>query len=320
MSDNVNARTLRRLFPTRSAVLRDVLATAEKVLNHDVNVLILGESGVGKDYLAEALHRCGNRAENKFVRIDCANIPPDIFESELFGYERGAFTDAQTRKVGRMELAHRGTLYLDEVGALTPPLQAKLLRVVQERKFSRLGGNQVLDIDARFLSSSNIPLDELLESGLFRKDLFYRLNVITLTIPPLRQRRSDIPELAAKFLDETARHLKKRLRGFDEAVVDLLTDHSWPGNLRELRHVIERAAILEEGEVITQASLPFENFVDASHFVASGLEQRWTLEELEKRYIREILRQTSGNYSKTANILGINRKTLLEKRKRYELD
>lgn len=320
MSVNDKAKALRKLFPTKSSSFRDVLTTAEKVLDHDVNVLILGESGVGKDFLAEALHRCSNRAANPFVQIDCANLPSDIFESELFGYEKGAFTDAQTRKIGKIELAHRGTLYLDEVGTLTSPLQAKLLRVVQERKFSRLGGNQVLDIDARFISSSNLPLEVLLGTGAFRNDLFYRLNVITLNLPPLRLRRGDVPMLAARFLEEAAGRVNKRIRGFEPAVSELLSDHSWPGNLRELRHVIERAAILEETDLITQQSMPFENFVEASHFVTSGKESRWTLEELEKRYIREILRQTAGNFSKAADVLGINRKTLLEKRKKYGLE
>ncbi len=283
--------------------MRTPLQTAAKVLDHDVSVLILGESGSGKDYLAEVIHACGNRRDQPLVRIDCASIPSELFESELFGYEKGAFTDAQSRKLGKLELAQRGTIYFDEIAALAPNLQAKLLRAIQEKRFTRLGGNQPIAFEARILSSSSSDVTSAPE---LRRDLFYRINVVTISLPPLRERAADIPSLAKAYL-------AKRKRGFDEEAMHLLTGYDWPGNLRELRNVIDRAVLLEEGERITAKSLP----PLTSDLVASAVRKQWTLEELESQYIREILRQTRDNYSKAAAILGINRKTLLEKRKKY---
>jgi len=287
--------------------MRTLLQTVEKVLDHDVNLLLLGESGSGKDFLAEAIHACGKRREKPLVKIDCASIPAELFESELFGYERGTFTDAQTRKIGKLETAQGGTVYFDDIASLTPTLQAKLLRAIQEKRFTRLGGNQTVALDGRVISSSSIPAEELL-TGL-RRDLFYRINVVTLTIPPLRERREDIPRLAKSFL-------ARRKRGIDAAAMRALTDHDWPGNVRELRNVIERAALVEESDVITPSSLP----PLTADVVETATRRQWTLDELESRYIREVLRNTKSNYSTAAKILGINRKTLLEKRKKYGIE
>lgn len=310
---------LRKLFPTRNKVFRELLGNVEKVLDHDVNVLILGEHGVGKDSLAEAIHVCGPRGSAPFVSIDCASLPHEIFESELFGHERGAFTDAQTQKIGRVEMARGGTLYFDRVASLPSSLQAKLLRLIQDRKFSRLGSNRILDLDARVISSAGSTLEDSLTGTGFRKDLYYRLNVFTIELPPLRKRREDVPRLAELFLRNAIRGSGRSRKTISDAAMALLEDHSWPGNLRELRNVIERAALLEEGPEITPESLPVERFVAASDLLGAAADGAWPLEELEKRYIREILRQTGQNYSKAAEILGINRKTLLEKRKRYGL-
>jgi two-component system response regulator AtoC len=298
---------LRELFRTRSAALRNVLETVEKVLDHDVSILILGESGVGKDYLAEIIHASGNRRDEPFVHIDCASIPPDLFESELFGHERGTFTDAHARKLGKLEVARGGTVYFDEITALTPSLQAKLLRAIEERRFTRLGGNQQVPFAARIVSSSNADLASMLASGAFRRDLYYRINVVTLTIPPLRERRDDIAVLSKSFLQPTEK------RGFDAGAARLLQSYSWPGNVRELRNAIERAALVEESDRITAASLP------VGDLVATAARGEWTLEELEAHYIREVLQRTRSNYSRAAEILGINRKTLLEKRRKYGL-
>lgn len=310
------AAQLRKLFPTKSAAVRELLGTAEKILEHDVNVLILGEQGSGKDYLAEAIHACSPRRSSPFISIDCASLPPEIFESELFGFERGAFTDAQTQKIGRIEMARNGTLYLDRVASLPSTLQAKLLRVIQDRKFSRLGSNRVMDLDARVISSASGSSDA---SEGFRKDLFYRLNVVSLTLPPLRKRREDIPALAARFLREAARQTGRKRKQLTPEASELLLEYSWPGNVRELKNVIERAQLLEESERITPASLPMEGFTSPEDLLEAGSRSGWTLEELEMRYIREILRTSGGNFSKAAAILGINRKTLLDKRKRYGL-
>jgi DNA-binding NtrC family response regulator len=298
--------------------MRNVLETVEKVLDHDVSVLILGESGSGKDYLAGAIHACGPRRAAPFVHIECASIPAELFETELFGHERGTFTDAHMRRIGRLEAAGHGTVYLDEIAALAPELQAKLLRAIQERRFTRLGGSASVPFEARLISSSSADLTALLASGALRRDLYYRVNVVTVSLPPLRARREDILPLASAFMRSAGgRSDGRRVRGFSSDAERVLVSHAWPGNVRELRNVISRAVLLEEGEQITSASLPIpapEELVDAA---ARG---SWTLDELESHYIREVLRLTRSNYSKAAGILGINRKTLLEKRRKYGID
>jgi transcriptional regulator with PAS, ATPase and Fis domain len=283
--------------------MRSLLQTVEKVLDHDVNILLLGESGSGKDHLAEAIHACSARRERPLVRIDCPSIPPDLFEAELFGYEKGTFTDAQSRKIGKLEVANGSTVYFDGIGTLAPNLQAKLLRAIQEKRFTRLGGNQATPFDARILSSASGGVESL------RRDLLYRINVVTLTLPPLRDRRQDIPQLVRTFI-------ARRKRGIDPAAMRSLMQHNWPGNVRELRNAIDRAVLVEESETITAASLPPLD----TDIIGAAAEAHWTLDELEERYIRRILRETRSNYSRTAQILGINRKTLLEKRKKYGIE
>ena len=283
--------------------MRALLQTVEKVLEHDVNVLLLGESGAGKDHLAEAIHACGPRGAKALIRIDCAAIPPDLFEAELFGYEKGTFTDAQSRKVGKLEAANGSTVYFDSIVSLAPNLQAKLLRAIQEKHFTRLGGNQLIPFDARVLSSSSSGVDGL------RRDLLYRINVVTLTVPPLRERREDIPQLAKRFI-------ARRKRGIDAPAMKMLMQHDWPGNVRELRNVIERAVLVEPTETITAASLPPLE----TDLLGSATMARWTLDQLEERYIRRILMDTGENFSRAAEILGINRKTLLEKRRKYGIE
>jgi two-component system, NtrC family, response regulator AtoC len=302
---------LRDFYVTRSAAMRPVLATAAKVVDHDVNVLIVGESGTGKDYLAEAIHASGSRRSEPFVHVDCASIPADLFESELFGYEKGTFTGALTRKNGKLEAAKRGTLYLDDVAALSPALQAKLLRVLQERTFARLGGHQQLPFEARVIASLSAPPEQLAASGGMRRDLLYRLNVVLITLPPLRDRGEDVQILARRFLRQQSRHGRTE---FDADTLAALAAYSWPGNIRELKNVVERAALLEEGSTISLASLPVWGGPSLVQQAAEGV---WTLEQLEAEYIRNVLRATRNNFSRAAEILGINRKTLLEKRKRY---
>jgi transcriptional regulator with PAS, ATPase and Fis domain len=299
--------TLRNLIRTRNAAMRNVLETVQKVLDHDVSILILGESGSGKDYLAGAIHACSARREEPFVHIECASIPAELFESEIFGHERGTFTDAHARKLGKLEMARRGTIYLDEIAALTPQLQAKLLRVIQERRFTRLGGTASIAFDARVISSSNADLAELLGSGALRRDLYYRINVVTLALPPLRERVEDVLPLAKKFLGR---------RKLDAEAERMLVSYAWPGNIRELRNALERAALLENGSHITAASLPLAS----TDLITTAARGTWTLDQLESHYIREILQRTRDNYSKAAEILGINRKTLLEKRKKYGME
>jgi DNA-binding NtrC family response regulator len=304
-------RTLADAFPTRSEAMRALLRVVEKVAAHDVPLLIAGESGSGKNYLAEAVHGTSGRREEPFVHIECASIPADLFESELFGYEKGTFTDAQTRKLGRLEVAREGTVYFDEIAALTPNLQAKLLRAIEERSFTRLGGGQEVPFRARVISSTATNVDGLIASGEFRRDLLYRINVVTVRMPPLRERREDIAMLATAFA------IRKKI-GND--AMDMLMRHAWPGNVRELRNVLERASIMEESDTIHAASLPIDQLGGTDTLVTSGLREQWTLEQLEERYIREVLLQTRSNFSRAAEVLGINRKTLLEKRRKYGIE
>jgi two-component system, NtrC family, response regulator AtoC len=280
--------------------MRNVLETVGKVLDRDVPILILGESGTGKDFLAESIHASGNRRDEPFVHIECASIPADLFESELFGHERGTFTDAHARKVGKLEAARRGTVYFDEISALAPQLQAKLLRAIEERRFARLGGGATVPFEARVISSTSADPREAL-----RRDLYYRINVVTLTLPPLRERAEDVLPLAKHFLG------RKRLAAGAQR---LLASYAWPGNIRELKNALERAALVTDGDVIDAAALPLTDLVTTA---ARG---EWTLDELESHYIRHVLDSTRRNYSRAAEILGINRKTLLEKRRKYGLE
>jgi DNA-binding NtrC family response regulator len=292
--------------------MRNVLDTVEKVLARDASVLIAGESGSGKTHLAESIHACSPRRSAPFVHIDCASIPADLFESELFGHERGTFTDAHARKLGKLEAAGAGSVYFDELASLTPQLQAKLLRAIETRRFSRLGGSSSIAFEARILSSTTGDLQPMLQSGALRSDLYYRLNVVTVLLPPLRERPEDIVPMAREHL----RRLRGRLRGFEPEAERLLRSYPWPGNVRELRNAVERAALIETGEKISASALP----VSSADLVVTAARAAWTLDELESHYIAETLRVTRQNYSRAAAILGINRKTLLEKRKKYGLD
>ena len=279
-------------------------------------VLIQGESGVGKDVAASLLHYLGRHPEEPLLKIDCASLPPSLMESELFGYERGAFTGASERKRGRLELAGSGTIVLDEVSALSLPMQAKLLRVLEERCFDRLGGSQLVVISdsVRIIAISNLDLEQMVKRREFREDLYYRLHVVPLRIPPLRQRPGDILPLAEHFLEQLATAHARPRRKFSAAAARLLQQYSFPGNIRELRNLIERLLIgaTSPAEISAEdltALLPLRNG-----------SKKMTLEELERAYIAEVLDYTRGRKSQAAEILGISRKTLLEKRKRYKLD
>ena len=297
-----------------------MLHIAERVAALPVNVLLLGETGSGKDYLAEIIHRVGPRRAAPFLRIDCGAIPHELFESELFGYEKGAFTDARHAKRGRLELAAGGTVYLDEIAALDTTLQPKLLRLLQERRFSRIGGAKALELDARFIASTTLSMEQLGRGDGVRPDLFYRLNVVSIEIPPLRARREDIAPLAESFREESAERLQRNVRAFHPDAMRALQNHDWPGNLRELKHVVERAVILAPREEIVLEDLPLAATPRGPRLVEAAAVEEWTLEELERFYIQQVLSATGQNYSRASEILGINRKTLLEKRKRYGLD
>jgi DNA-binding NtrC family response regulator len=293
-----------------------LLELAQKVAAAPTTLLITGESGTGKDHLARLIHELGPRRDAPYLKIDCASLPPQLVESELFGHEKGAFTGAVERKLGRFELGGSGTIVLDEVAALSPTAQSKMLRVLQERAFERLGGNETLRIEARLIAITNVDLSGAVREGRFREDLFFRLNVLTLNVLPLRERRADILPMAE--------HLLRALRGIhgrpaaklSEPSRNMLVGYGWPGNVRELRNALERAVVFSRGETLEPEDFP-EN-VRAAAGVGVGLGLR-SLEEIEKDVIAATLEATHYAISQSSQILGISRKTLLEKRKRYGL-
>jgi DNA-binding NtrC family response regulator len=295
-----------------------LLELAEKVAAAPATLLITGESGTGKDHLARLVHELGPRRDAPFLKIDCASLPPQLVESELFGHERGAFTGAVERKLGRLELGGNGTIVLDEVAALSPGAQGKLLRVLQERTFERLGGTETLKIEARIIALTNVDLPAAVKAGTFREDLYFRLNVLTLAVLPLRERRKDILPLAE--------HVLAMLRGIhgrpdvtlSEAARRLLVVYNWPGNVRELRNALERAVVFSRANDLQPEDLP-ENVQSAAVGAAGALAGLRSLEEVEKEVIAATLEATHYQISRSSEILGISRKTLLEKRKKYGL-
>jgi DNA-binding NtrC family response regulator len=299
----------------RSGAMREALRLAGRVASTDANVLVTGESGVGKDALALFVHAMSPRAMSPYVKIDCAALPSELLEAELFGYERGAFTGASAAKPGRLEAAHRGTLVLDEIAHLSRDAQAKLLRVIERREFERLGGRKTVRVDARLVALTNVDLDDAVRRRAFREDLFYRLNVVRIGVPPLRERREDVEPLAEKFLASYAAKHGRPARRFDPAALAALAAYDFPGNVRELANVVERAVIVAEGESVGAGDLP--ESVRAS---SSRGARRRTLAELENEYIREVLDASGGNKSEAARVLGISRKNLYERLARQKPD
>jgi two-component system response regulator HydG len=301
--------------------MRDLLDQIQRFAAADANVLITGETGVGKDAIAYALHAAGPRKAQPFVKVDCPSIPQNLVESELFGHERGAFTDASVARAGRFELAGRGTVYLDSVGDLPLDGQAKLLRLVEEKRAERLGGTTSYPLNARVVASAEAHLETAVRDGAFREDLYHRLRVLPIKVPPLRERREDVLPLAREFLNEARRRHSRPVLHFTPEAVSALERHAWPGNLRELKHTIERAVLsLEPGrEVLDASDLPLELFEDAAAVYEADAIGRPTLEAVERRYIELVLRHAKDNQSEAARILGISRKALWEKRRRYGL-
>ena len=301
----------------KSAKLQEVLALVERVAPTNSTVLLGGESGVGKDMIARAIHQHSRRASGPFIKINCTAIPENLLESELFGYERGAFTGAVTSKPGKFELADKGTILLDEIGDVPGAIQVKLLRVLQEREFERLGGTKTLKVDVRVLAATNQDLRAALEQGTFREDLYYRLNVVPISIPPLREHKEDIPYLADHFLARFARESAKPIKGITPAAMRMLMDFHWPGNIRELENIIERAVALSTGTMLDVGDirLDFDRVapVAAGLGVSSGdaagpfLPQGMTLEQYEDEIIKEALRRANGNKSQAARLLGLSR-------------
>jgi len=283
------------------------------------SVLIQGESGTGKELAANAVHYSSKRAHRPLIKINCSAIPENLLETELFGYERGAFTDAKSTKKGLFELANGGTVFLDEIGDMNHYLQSKFLRVLETQSFMRVGGIREIHVDLRFVAASNKNLAEMVNGGEFRKDLYYRLKVMVLEIPPLRDRREDILLLANLFIEANNQELGRSIRGMHPEAKELLLNYSWPGNIRELKNVVERAMILCATETISAEHLPIElREHQGSSFRSSSLDpSEFSLESMERKHIFEILSMVNGNKSKAARSLGISRSTLREKMKKY---
>jgi DNA-binding NtrC family response regulator len=300
---------------SKSPAMQKIFELSRVAAPSSSTILILGESGTGKEVLARAIHAESPRAKGPFIGVNCAALTETLLESELFGHEKGAFTGAVARRKGKFEAADGGTLLLDEVGDVSPKLQLELLRVLEERKFNRVGGNEPVQVDVRIVAATNRDLKKLVAENRFREDLYYRLNVIPITLPPLRERREDIPLLVEHFVETLAVELQKPLDGVSSEAMTALMAHPWPGNVRELRNVLERGAVVAKGRFIEAADLGLPHAAEAG----APAVQPGTLEDVERQYIEDVLAQTAGNVTQAARILAIDRVTLYKKIRKYGL-
>jgi DNA-binding NtrC family response regulator len=304
----------------KSVAMISVQKTIEQIASSDINVLILGESGTGKELVAKAIHHLSARSEKRFIAFNCGSFTEELMANELFGHEKGAFTGATKEKAGLIEVADGGMVFLDEIGDMPLTMQVKLLRVIQEKTFLRVGGVDPMPVDVRFIAATHRDLKEDVKNGYFRQDLFYRLNVITIQLPPLADRNGDIPLLANYFLAQKTQAMKKDIREIEREAIDLLCQYGWPGNVRELENVVERAVALENGTSILVADLPdyIRNLsIETYRRTRSAIP---TLEDQEKHYIQWILEKCEGNKTKAAKTMGIDRVSLWRKMKRYGLE
>ena len=301
-----------------SAAMREVYEQIRKVANSRATILIRGETGTGKELAARAIHLSGERRDRPFIKVNCAALSAGILESELFGHERGAFTGAHERKIGRFELADTGSLLLDEVSEIGAELQPKLLRALQEREFERVGGVETIPVDTRIIATSNRDLEEAVRKHTFREDLFYRLNVITITLPPLRERREDIPALMDHFLERFNRENGRRVRGFADATRKLFTEYSWPGNVRELQNAVERGVVLATEDTLQPQHFRLEAPCPAEAAEGGALRAGTTVAEIEKHLIFTTLEHCGQNRTRAAELLGISVRTLRNKLNEYK--
>lgn len=312
----------------KSRAMRSVVELASKVAGYDTTVLITGESGTGKEVLARSIHFNSQRSNNSIITVNCAGIPDNLLESELFGHVKGAFTGADKNRTGLCEIAHRGTLFLDEIGELPQPLQVKLLRLIQDKEIRPVGGSETKRIDIRIIAATARDLEDEVAKGTFREDLFYRLNVLHIKMPPLRNRIEDIPFLIKIFIDNSNKKLSKNIRGVTPSAMSCLMNHSWPGNVRELENIIERAAVLAEGDFITREDLPpalaktskGPEKSDDGLFGFEGYSIKAAQRFFEKKLIEKALAKTGGNRTKASKLLEISHPSLLSKMKEYGID
>jgi len=300
----------------KSGKMRELFEIIEKIAQSDCTVLIRGESGTGKELVSRAIHYNSPRKDKPFVAVNCAAIPENLLESELFGYEKGAFTEATSRKPGKFELAEGGTIFLDEINDMSLAMQAKILRIIQERTFERLGGTESIKVDVRLIAATNKDLEKSIKDGLFREDLYYRLDVVSFFLPPLRERKEDIPLLVNYFLRKFSQLNYKNVNKVSSQVLNLLIQYDWPGNVRELENVIERAIVLSEKDIILPEHLPLR-LRQSKKDNSSPLQESFTLDKTEKKIIMETLRLTNWNQSRAAEKLGIHRNTLRRKIRRF---
>lgn len=309
---------------TNSPKMQELYRIIGKVASTSATVLLSGESGTGKELIANTIHYNSLRSHGPLVKVNCGALPESLLESELFGHEKGAFTGAAARKLGRFELANKGTIFLDEIGEVSQSLQVKLLRVLQEREFERVGGTELVKTDIRIIAATNRNLEDMVAKGTFREDLYYRLNVVSIHVPPLRERREDIPLLADYFLHKYAQENNRTMSMFDQETSSLLADYNWPGNVRELANVVERAVIMSTGCVIFPEDLP--QALSRQQIVAMEASSDYTgqslkeiIKQVERNVIKQALAHNNGNKVKTAKDLGMSRRALLYKIEEYEL-
>jgi DNA-binding NtrC family response regulator len=290
-----------------SAEMKQIREMIEKAAETKSTILILGESGTGKQVLARAIHNLSPRKDKPFVHVNCVALSEQLLESDLFGHEKGAFTGAHQRKKGRLETAHTGTVFLDEIGDITPAIQTKFLHFLESGEFERVGGTQTLKVDSRIIAATNRDLAQAVEEKKFREDLFFRLNVISITLPPLRKRKEDIPKLANHFLQKFNQEMNRRITSIDASALDTLSSYSWPGNIRELQNVLERAVVLAPGETITADLLPPQLSQKGKEEISPGLSLEEATKKFKKDFISQTLSLTGNNQSQAAKILGIQR-------------
>ncbi len=303
-----------------SKPMQELFSTLNLVAESDATVLIQGESGTGKELVANALHENGSRKKGPFIKVNCSALHENLLESELFGHEAGAFTGATVRRKGRFELAHGGTLFLDEIGDMSLPTQARILRVLQEGKFERVGGNDTINVDVRLLAATHKNLEKMIEENSFRQDLYFRLAVVPVDLPPLRERQGDIPALANHFLEKKNKKNNRHIKGFHPETLNIFMHYNWTGNIRELENTVERAVILCLGEQITPRELPPRFLPDNDMPISADFSARgWTLRDMEREMIKAALHETDNNKSLAAKNLGIARQTLINKIKEYNL-
>lgn len=300
----------------QSASMKNVFSIIEKVARTDANILILGENGTGKELIARAIHDRSERKDEIFVGVDMGAITESLFESELFGHKRGAYTDAKEDRAGRFEVADKGTLFLDEIGNLSMPLQSKLLTVLQKREVTRIGTNKSIPVDIRLICATNMPVHEMILENSFRQDLLYRINTVEIFLPPLRDRQDDIPILAAHFLKVYSAKYRKQFKGLKQNALQLLQRYSWPGNIRELQHAIERAIIMAEGNELDTRDFFFLSGKPATDKVSTNT---YNLDEVEKTLIQKAIDKNGGNISKAAKALGLTRASLYRRLEKYGL-